>query len=234
MRSIENETRLTMNTRRNFVNYATMTLSDGTVLNLTPSDFRISGQSFTDDWSDGEAFQVGTAIGKTATLLLDNTDGREEEIGSSTVVYPHGKFSDYDFYMAYFTLYVCLPDAYHYGGELRDQMIRIGRFTVTTPVANSATIEITGVDDMYMFDTSFDECTLDFSTTPAPSLYTILYRCCQDCGVAVGFSADFPNSTLTVSEKPEGVTYRQVVSYVAQMAGCNAVISETGALTLNE
>ena len=89
MRLVENETRRTMNTRRNFVNYATMTLSDGTVLNLTPSDFRISGNSFTDDWCDGEEFQLGSAIGKTATLLLDNTDGRTETIGSSTITYRH-------------------------------------------------------------------------------------------------------------------------------------------------
>ena len=229
MRPIENETRVTMNTRRNFVNYATMWLSDGTELHLTPSDFRISGNTFTDDWVDGDAFQVGTAIGKTATILLDNTDGRTEEIGSSTVTYPHGKFSQYDFYMAYFQLFVCLPDAYHYNGELRDQMIPIGIFTVTEPVANSATIEITGVDNMYMFDKSFDECTLDFSTPQ--TLSTILNRCCTDClGVAYGQS--FNNQNLTVDTKPEDATYRQVISYIAQIAGCNAVIDSYGRFKL--
>lgn len=229
MRLVENETRQVMNTRRNFVNYATMTLHDGTVLNLTPADFRISGNSFTDDWVDGDSFQIGSAIGKTATLLLDNTDGRTEIVGSSTVTYPHGKFSEYDFYMAYFTLYVCLPDAYHYEGELRDQMIRIGRFTVVNPVANSSTIEITGVDNMYMFDKSFDDCTLNFDI--GVSLLTILNTCCQDCNVPIGYGS-FDNQNLTVNKKPEGVTYRQVVSYIAQMAGCNAKITETGALTL--
>lgn len=229
MRLVENETRLTMNKRRNFVNYADMTLSDGTVLHLTPSDFRISGQSFTDDWVDGEAFQIGTAIGKTATLLLDNTDGRTEEIEGEIVTYLHGKFSEYDFYMAYFVLYVCLPEAYYYAGELRDQMIRIGTFTVTTPTAHGSTIEITGVDNMYMFDKSFDDCDLDFSTNP--TLLTILNKCCEDCGVAIGYGS-FNNQNLTVSKKPEGVTYRQVVSYIAQIAGCNAKISDTGALIL--
>ena len=230
MRLVENETRLTMNKRRNFVNYADMTLSDGTVLHLTPSDFRVSGNSFTDDWADGESFQIGTAIGKTATLLLDNTDGRAEEIGNGIfTTYPHGKFSEYDFYMAYFVLYVCLPEAYHYEGELRNQMIRIGTFTVTTPTSHGSTIEITGVDNMYMFDKSFDDCDLDFSTNP--TLLTILNKCCEDCGVAIGYGS-FNNQNLTVSKKPEGVTYRQVVSYIAQIAGCNAKISDTGALIL--
>jgi len=229
MRPIDEETRLTMNSRRNFVNYATMTLSDGTVLNLTPSDFRISGNNFTDDLIDGEAFQIGTAIGKTATMLLDNTDGRIETIGSSEVVYPHGKFSEYDFYMAYFILYECLPDAYHYGGELRDQMIPIGTFTVTTPTSHGTTIEIVGVDNMYLFDRDFDRCDLDFSTNP--SLKTVLNKCCTDCGVAIGYG-DFDNQNLTVSKKPEGMTYRQIVSFIAQIAGCNAKINVTGALTL--
>lgn len=229
MRPVNNETRITMNKRRNFVNYATMTLYDGTVLHLTPSDFRISGNTFTDDWCDGGAFQLGSVIGKTATILLDNTDGRTEVIGTSTVTYPHGKFSEYDFYMAYFQLFVCLPDAYHYGGQLRDEMIEIGTFTVTTPVSRGATIEITGVDNMYMFDKSFDDCDLDFTTNP--TLSNILVKCCEDCGVAIGWTT-FSHSDWTVSKKPEGVTYRQVVSYVAQIAGCNAVISKTGALTL--
>ena len=229
MRLVDNETRITMNSRRNFVNYATMTLSDGTVLNLKPSDFRVSGNSFTDAWSDGEAFQLGTAIGKTVTLLLDNTDGRAEELGNGVYTeYKHGKFSEYDFYMAYFQLYVCLPKSHHYNGELVDEMISIGTFTVTTPTSRGATIEITGVDNMYMFDKPFNECELDFDTNP--SLITILNRCCSDCGVAIGYTT-FDNQSLTVSTKPEDVTYRQVVSWIAQIAGCNAVITNTGALT---
>ena len=272
MRAVDNETRQTMNSRRNFVNYATMHLSDGRVLNLTPSDFRVSGNNFTDDLIDGEAFQIGTAIGKTATILLDNTDGRVEDFytlqtsqpadwssnfndyyikdgnryipvpGSSvptwtadtyytksSVTYPHGKFSEYDFYMSYFELYVCLPDAYHYGGELKNQMIPIGTFTVITPTSHGSTVEITGVDNMYMFDKSFDNCSLDFSLKP--SLITILNRCCTDCGVGIGYSG-FDNKDLTVGEKPENVTYRQVVSYIATIAGCNAKINTTGSLIL--
>ena len=229
MRIVENETRVTMSKRRNFVNYATLTLHDGTVLNLKPADFRIAGNSFTDDWVDSDAFQLGSVIGKTATILLDNTDNRTEEIGGQTVVYPHGKFSEYDFYMSYFVLYVCLPEEYHYNGQLRDQMIRIGTFTVTTPTSHGATIEITGVDNMYLFDKSFDDCNLNFSANP--TLKSILNRCCSDCGVAIGYT-NFDNQSLTISEKPQGATYRQVVSWIAQMAGCNAVITETGALNL--
>ena len=214
MRSVNNETRATMTKRRNFVNYATMTLSNGTVLNLTPADFRISGNTFTDDLVDGESFQVGTTIGKTATILLDNTDER---------------FSQYDFYMAYFYLDVHLPDAYTSGTSTVDAVFRIGKFTVVEPATTGTVITITAVDEMYKFDKPFDNCNLNFSTSP--TLYTILVKCCTDCGVAVGFTG-FDNQNLTVSKKPEGITYRQVVSYICQIAGANAKISGTGALIL--
>ena len=230
MRNISNEARLVMNKRRNFVNYAHVTLHDGQELYLKPSDFRISGNTITDDWNEGESFQLGSAIGKTATLLLDNTDGRVETVGSTEVVYPHGKFSEYDFYMAFFELYIHLPKCIHDGTELIDQNIPIGTFTVTTPASHGATIEITGVDNMCMFDRPFDECTLDFSSHP--DLYTVLVRCCHDCGVAIGFDNTFLNHDLPVNTKPAGITYREVVSYIAQLSGNNAVISVSGALTL--
>ena len=272
MRIISEEARITMNKRRNFVNYAHVTLHDGTELNLTPSDFRISGNNFTDDWNDGEAFQLGSAIGKTATILLDNTDGRVEDVytlqasepsnwstnytdyftyfdfeylpvtGSSapiweentyytkdTVTYLHGKFSNYDFYMSYFELKVVLPKSHHEDGRLVSTELFIGTFTVTTPASHGSTIEITGVDNMYMFDRSFNDCTLNFSG--GQTLYTILRRCCTDCGVAIGFSS-FLNQGIKVYKKPKDITYREVVSFIAQIAGSNAIIIPSGALKL--
>lgn len=230
MRHINPGTEVTMSTRRNFVNYAYMTLRDGTRLTLTPSDFRISGNGFTDDWCEGDAFQLGSTIGKTATITLDNSDNRVEIIDGQEVTYYHGKFSEYDFDMAYFMLDMVLPSAYTDASNVvRDEIIRIGEFTVTTPVSRGSVIEMTGVDNMYRFDKSFDDCTLDFST--GVSLLTVLNRCCNDCKVVIGYT-NFNNSNLVVREKPEGVTYRQVVSYIAQIAGCNAVIGDTGALQL--
>lgn len=229
MRSIQHETKQALMDRRNFVNYADMTLSDGTVLHLGPSDFRIKGNTYTDDLCESTTFQLGSAIGKTCNICLDNTDGREEVVNGETVVYKHGKFSGYDFYMSYFTLKVVLPQAYHYNGELRDEVITIGTFTVTNPVSTGSTIEITAVDNMYLFDRAFDECNLDFSL--GVTLSQVLNKCCTDCKVPIGYSTfDFSNNV--VREKPEGCTYRQIVSYIAQIAGCNAVIDVNGALKL--
>ena len=215
MRNVPAEVRATMAVRRNFVNYATVTLSDGTVLYLQPQDFRLNGNEFTDELVDGQDFQVGSVIGKSALVRLDNSNER---------------FSQYDFYKAYFYLYVHLPDAQTVGTSVQDGIFNIGKFTVLEPETSGTVIEFAGVDDMYKFDLPFDNCSLDFNTVP--SMYTILARCCTDCGVAIGFDNTFDNADLRTNIKPEGVTYREVVSYVCQIAGVNAKINTSGALVL--
>ena len=215
MKNVPAEVRATMAVRRNFVNYATVTLANGTVLNLQPQDFRLNGNEFTDELTDGQDFQVGSVIGKSALVRLDNSDER---------------FSQYDFYKAYFHLYVHLPDAQTVGTSVQDGIFDIGKFTVLEPETSGTIIEFSGVDDMYKFDLPFDNCSLDFSTSP--SMYTILARCCTDCGVSIGFDNTFDNASLRTNIKPEGVTYREVVSYVCQVAGVNAKINTSGALVL--
>ena len=76
----------------NLVNYADITLSDGTVLNLTYKDFMIGGCEIEDKTTDGK-FGVGFVIGKTLSIKLENKDER---------------FSKYDFYQSIITLYVAM------------------------------------------------------------------------------------------------------------------------------
>ena len=51
------------------VNYADITLRDGTVLNLTPEDFVLGGFSMSDEMTDGK-FGVGYAVGKTIDVNI--------------------------------------------------------------------------------------------------------------------------------------------------------------------
>ena len=57
------------------VNYADVTLSDGTILHLEPKDFMIGGCQIEDKTSDGK-FGVGFCIGKTLKIRLENDDER--------------------------------------------------------------------------------------------------------------------------------------------------------------
>lgn len=192
--------------RRNFINYADVTLANGTVLHLEPKDFRIGGNTIVDSTSFGNSFSIGNAIGKSVTLRIDNSNDQ---------------YSQHDFYMARIVAYVALPLS-----ETIEK-IRKGTYTVTTPESTGSVIEITAVDDMYKLDKSYDLSALSYPAT----LQEILSDACLTCGVAIGFT-QFDMYSQIISEKPTGVTYRQVVSYVAQVAGYNARINNSNALQL--
>lgn len=188
-----------------FVNYADITLKDGTVLNLGPSDFTVGGFNMNDKTTDGK-FGVGFAIGKTINITIANHTN---------------KFSAYDFYQSIIYLYVA--------AELADGTVlkeRKGKYYVINPSTPGDTIKISGVDSMHLFDKKFDS-DIQFPAT----LQTILSQCCTDCGVRIGFG-EFDNWNFEVYERPEECTYRQIVSWAAQIAGYNARINTDDALEL--
>lgn len=187
------------------VNYADVTLSDGTVLHLEPRDFMIGGCQIEDKTSDGK-FGVGFCIGKTLKIRLENDDER---------------FSSYDFYMSIITIYVAmlLDD-----GTI--EKIRKGKYYATIPQTQGDIIEISAVDAMYRLDRPYAATTVYPAT-----LQSIIYDICLDCGIPAGFR-QFDNYTYTVKERPENATYRQVLSYACQVAGYNARIDNDGYMQL--
>jgi hypothetical protein len=190
----------------NVVNYADITLSDGTVLHLEPKDFMIGGCAIEDKATDGK-FGVGFVIGKTLTAKIANHDEQ---------------FSQYDFYKSIVHLYVALllDD-----GSI--EKIRKGVYYVTVPSTAGDIIEISAVDKMFELDRDYTSSTTHFPAT----LQTILTDVCLDCGIPIGFR-QFDNMSFVVREKPENVTYRQVVSYAAQIAGYNVRIDNDGYMQL--
>lgn len=186
-------------------NYADITLIDGTLLHLEPKDFMIGGCRIDDKTTDGK-FGVGYAIGKTSSIKIANH--REQ-------------YSQYDFYNAIIILYVAmLMD----DGTI--EKIRKGKYYATVPQTPGDIIEITAVDDMYKLDRPYN------ATTSYPAtLQTILSDCCLDCGIPMRFR-QFDNCNFVVNQRPEGLTYRQVVSYACQVAGYNARIDNDGYMDL--
>lgn len=206
MIQVSNAFKATMLRRRDFKNYATVTLSDGTVLNLTPSNFRISGNSIEDSVTESGKFSIGNTIGKTIKIAIDNTDET---------------FSSYDFTMAqiWLTLHFTLLDN-------TVEVVNKGYYTVVDPATPGNVIQITAVDDMYKFDRTYDT-----NLSYPASVSTILTDCCVQCGVTVGFTT-FDLSATEIAAKPSDITYRQVVSWIAQMCGYNARIDINGTLQL--
>lgn len=190
----------------NIVNYADVTLADGTVLHLTYKDFMVGGCSIEDKATDGK-FGVGFVVGKTLSMRIANHDER---------------FSQYDFYGAAIHLYVALL--------LDDgtiEKIRRGVYYAMVPQTPGDIIEISAVDGMYRLDRDYSASGTIYPAT----LQTILTEACQDCGIPIGFR-QFDNMGYIVDERPESGTYRQVLSYACQIAGYNARIDNAGYMQL--
>lgn len=191
----------------NVVNYADITLSDGTVLHLEPQNFMAqNGCTIEDKTTDGK-FGVGFCIGKTLTLRIANHDER---------------FSQYDFYSSIINLYVAL---------LLDngtvEKIRKGVYYTIVPETPGDIIEISAVDGMFKLDRDYSAS----NTTYPATLQRIISDACLDCGIPIGFT-QFDNMSYTVKEKPEQGTYRQILSYACQIAGYNARIDNNGSMQL--
>lgn len=190
----------------NLVNYADITLSDGTVLRLTYKDFMIGGCQIEDKTTDGK-FGVGFCIGKTLSIKLENKDER---------------FSKYDFYQSIIKLYVAM--------QLDDgtiEKIRKGVYYTLIPETPGDIIEISAVDGMYKLDKDYTSSSTQYPAT----LQRIISDACLDCGIPIGFR-QFDNMNYTVHQKPEKATYRQIISYAAQIAGYNARIDNDGYMQL--
>lgn len=188
------------------VNYADVTLSNGTILHLEPKDFMIGGCQIEDKTTDGK-FGVGFVIGKTAAIKIANHNEQ---------------FSRYDFFNSTIYLYVAimLDDG-------RIEKIRKGKYYATVPETPGNIIEISAVDDMYKLDRDYSSS----RTTYPATLQTIISDACLDCGIPIGFR-QFDNMNYVVQSKPEKATYRQVVSYACQIAGYNARIDNDGYMQL--
>lgn len=210
MRNVTTAFRRTLtDINRKWLPYVDITLLDGTVLpQFTDATLWTSGLSFEDVVSEDEKFTaLGAAIMGAATVVIDNTGE---------------KWNDYDFNDADVTIRL--------GLEVNGapEVLRIGQYTVAEAKYNGATVTLTLQDYMHQFDRAYDTALVYPAT-----LGVILRDACTNCGVLYDNSLlEFTNNDYVVAEKPDGsnTTYRDVVAWVAQLAGCFAKFNATGKL----
>lgn len=185
--------------------YADVVLRNGTKLTLDPSkDFRIDGNSITTN--GGDSFPLGVALSRTIDLNLDNYDGR---------------FDPIDFLGAEITLFT--------GMELDNGTIekaKEGIFSVVEPTTPGATITLVAAD--YMTKTSGNYTA---NVTFPATLFSIYRDICTQCNLVAG-SAKFANSDFVVDAISENATCRQMLGYIAMIAGGNAICDSNGAVII--
>lgn len=114
------------------------------------------------------------------------------------------------------------------GGET---FINYGYFTVDKSPKKSAIIKLTALDRMAMFDKPFNAYQVTFPI----NIYTLYDYICTYCNVAkdtTDFSG-FANSNYVINEfDGDGVTCRQILSWICEILGVNAYFNVNGRLVL--
>lgn len=195
---------------RNYIETIQITLTDGTVLNLTNEDVWQCSMSFEDAVSSDSDFQIGAAIINKQKLRLNNM---------------YEDFNDYAFEGAQVITNIGL--ACGTNGEV--ERLRKGTFVVDTADYDETIISLDLLDYMSKFEKPFSDVNITFPV----QAQTLVNRICNHCGVTLG-TVDFPHRNFTLDSGPEKETCscREVIAWVAQICGCFARCDTQGRLEL--
>ena len=199
--------------KREYLAYADITLANNQVLHLTNTEI----------WQDG--FQVEEAVSE------DNTFGAlgAAVIGAGTLVINNtrGEFTQYDFLNADVVMSIALmiDDT----TPARKETVKMGTFRVDDARYDEVTITLSLLDLMEQFDRPYSLTGISYPAT----LGAIIRNACTQCGVGLA-TLTFPRYDYTVQEIPadEACTYRDVIGWVAALAGCYAKCNRNGDLVI--
>lgn len=108
------------------------------------------------------------------------------------------------------------------GAEIK--YIKLGKFTVAKQTSDGEYTSYEAYDRMYKADMPY------FSDMTFPSTdKAILNEMCGKLGISLTTNIV---TAHTITDKPQGYTYREIIGYMAMLQGCNAVINSDGNLEL--
>lgn len=185
---------------------ARVTFLDGTVLNLGRSEFLISGNNIVDG-AGTQSLPLGNVVSRKITVKLYNADDR---------------YRVHSFLGAKITLYKSIST------DIGDLTIKSGTYTVIDPESYGDTVSFSAYDDAYKLDR-------DYTThlTYPLSLKDILKDSCRTCGVQMDVTS-FSDDNIMVKEKPTNTTHRQVIGWIAMIAGGNAWMNSDNHLQISQ
>ena len=205
MINVSNEFLETIKYRTNFIQTATITFLDGTVIELGQNDFTLKNNTISDGTSSN-GLPLGATASRSIKIDIINFDD---------------KYSSYDFLGAVIHLFLSLPLSNN-----KVEKISMGYFTVVSPETYGETVIISACDYMYKLDKDYNT----EITFPA-TVRDIMEDVCNKCGILL-LNNDFKNNDFVVEKKPEKLTCRQIVGYVALIAYGNARFNRDGYLEI--
>nr|DAH49880.1 MAG TPA: Receptor recognition protein, Long tail, Helical sandwich, Tail fiber [Caudoviricetes sp.] len=181
-----------------------ITFADGRKKTLD-SEILVGGGTFT-DCAESSSFPIGATICKSMTLSLDNTEDQ---------------WKDYYFYKAKLTAYLKM--------QVTDSVvetIKKGTYTITTPEQYGEVLEFTALDDMYKANASYTS-----NLVLPQSAFTLLRDACATIGISMGFSS-MEHGDVVINSIPDGITFRQLIGWIAMLDSANARVDVNGNLQL--
>lgn len=190
--------------RREFCIADTITFSNGTKITLSLDD--VFSYTINDATTESGKFQVGAAIIKEYSITLNNFDG---------------KFDNYQFEGADITADIGLKLS---NGTW--EILRKGVFRVVKAVGVE-TISVTAYDSMLFFDRPYSDSGLGYPAT----LTQIIQDACACCQMTFDAgTVEMGNYIVQARPQDDALTFRDVISYAAQIMGCYARIDRLDTL----
>lgn len=203
MRNVSIDFLKSIEKRRDFYYTVNLQFADGRTYTLSPSELANSDFKFT-ECCESNAFPIGIAICKTISFsLINNTD----------------QWSEYDF--AGLQVVVKINYKMDNGTIVT---LSLGKFTVVNPETYGSTIQITALDDMYKTNVAYTP-----SITFPATVKDVIIDVCRQCDIPYNATV-FNNDDYMVKapDSDSDVTCRNVLGYMAMIAGSNCKINSLG------
>ena len=189
----------------------------GEELHLTEQDIRAKGFTLNRYCVSGNKIEIGSVVAGELKLVLDNKDGRFDDV----------TFEGAEMYVQVGTK---KWDA-HRWENAEVHYVPLGYFTVNEAPRKLDSISFAALDRMVLFDKPVDWSLIEFPI----GISDLLEHICDMCNVGLGINANLlPNADYLVNSAPtaENLTYRQILSWIAEVTGTCAFIDWNGQLIL--
>lgn len=200
------------------------------VLDLTDKDLVLGSLLLAESSQAGDEFTVGGTVAADLSLsFLNKSEYEDIEFEGATVIPQVALLLSVGLDTENYFLSAPHPSEFEEGeGQEYWEWVPLGIFNIDDPIKLRNTIQIKAIDNMIKFDKPYSLSSLSYPAT----LYQIYVDACNVCDVTVGI-LDFPNKNHIVQERPDrDYTFRDIIGYVAELAGCFAKCNRTGALEI--